>query len=139
MFTQPTAANATGGEDDGDDMFADEDEDAPAVAVGTLSDAPKPGQQSGGGEDYCKWSISDLKRLLVERGGDASGITEKGELVERVREAMKTPAAAATTTVPQGYVYDTGSGYYYNHSTQLYFDPQSGYFYNGSEWIPKPT
>ena len=73
-----------------EDMFADEDEEArpetkrdehanPSTSKEPLVDSAK----SASDDNYGTWPISELKRLLVEKGGTASGITEKAELVER--------------------------------------------------------
>ena len=37
--------------------------------------------------------------------------------------------------IPEGYIHDPSSGYFYNYAKKLYFDPQSGYYYDGSQWI----
>jgi len=76
------------------------------------------------------WPISKLKRSLLELGEDLKGVTEKEELVSRMKDRLRKQAA-----VPAGFVYDPHSSYYFSHERQLYFDAASGFFYDGKDWI----
>ena len=138
-----TAAAGGGDDDDDDDMFADDDDEGGAPAVASGGEGPSTNKAAPIEEDYAAWKVGDLKRLLVARGGDPTGITEKDDLVARVKKAVGAAGNGAAgpqnhgATVPPGYVMDAPSGYLYSAQDKLYYDPNSGYYFDGAKWFTK--
>lgn len=148
--------------EEGDDMYGDEKPSVNPTEPSTkpLEGAPKPStsapaeaaaQPGSGGNpregsapnpkgvsapeeevDYASWPIKELRRVLEERGEDASGIIDKSDLVARVREAVaKGPEGEGEVApVPQGYAFDPSSGYYYSSDANMYYDAASAGFYS---------
>ena len=147
-----------GDDNDDDDMFGDGDGQAkkekgsvvdgiqlikgaalqPQAASKTSDEAP--------GTDYSSWPVKEVVRFLKENGVDASGIVEKGELVdlaheterrlrEEADEALKGSAEAPANPPPAGFVYDPSSRFYHNVESQMYFDGASGAFWDGTQWL----
>ncbi|GAX85211.1 hypothetical protein CEUSTIGMA_g12631.t1 [Chlamydomonas eustigma] len=97
--------------------------------------------------DFDSWPIKEIKRYLSENGVSVSNIVEKGDLVSRARllEAQQVEAAAGALQqpgyvasvgeiVPEGFVFDEGSGYWLNSVSGMYYDNITGSYFDGTSW-----
>ena len=135
-------------EDADEDMFADEEE----TGAGEKGEEKEKGKAVAGTAsavvveekkdttEYSSWPIKELRRFLQERGVDPTGIVEKGELVQKVKEAAAVAAATGKNggggsglTAPAGYSFDPGSGMWHSPESGMYWDSTSGGFYNPSD------
>lgn len=71
---------------------------------------------------------------MIQAG--SAGATEKGDLVEKMKELDRQRAPTAT---PVGFVLDPGSGYYFNAETGWYFHATSGCYYRSGRWYQLDT
>ncbi|CAM9536199.1 unnamed protein product, partial [Scytosiphon promiscuus] len=72
------------------------------AATAAKATSPEQGDQPYSAEDLARWKPGPLKELLAGLGLDASGCTEKNDIVEKIMRHPGGPAAAAAAATARG-------------------------------------
>ena len=135
-------------EDADEDMFAEDDdqEEEKKKKIENENDDERKDGAKEEGVAYSSWSIKELRKFLTDRAIDPTGIIEKRELVEKVKEAsaagvtaqvptQKASGAAPPPRAPPGYSYDPSTQMWFSRESNMYWDSKSGGFYNPSDQL----